>query len=345
MVVTAVAALATGCTPGDPPAAAEEAADAPALRPLTRPTEPPRGSTGVSPGAGILSTGDDELDRELELWRSLGMRWLRVDVDLSAIAPTPSARDWSASDRVLAAARAHDLEPIGLLTYAPDWMRSPDGHPDPESFATLAGEAVQRYGSAVAVWEVWNEPNSGDFWGTAPDPVPYAALLSAAAAAVRAVDPTATVLSGGVARGSDSRWLVSPETFLRTVLDRIEPGTVDGVAVHPYSYPALPNDPGNPMQQLPALHRVVQESEHGPAPLWITEFGAPTGTSDRAVSEQRQARILAEARELVQGWPWVGPILWFSGRDRGSDLADVEQNFGVVTLDFRPKPALAALRS
>lgn len=347
LVAAVVVAGSTGCTPGDPPAAAQgsaPAADVAPLRPLARPSAPVGGTMGVSPGAGILSLPDADLDRELALWRSLGLRWLRVDIDVSTVAPTPGDRDWSAPDRVLGAAREHDLEPIGLLTYAPGWMRRADGSPDPVQFADLAAEAVRRYSTGVAVWEIWNEPNAEDFWGSAPDPIAYADLLARTSAAVRATDPGATVLSGGMARGSDGRGLLSPRTFLSGVLDRVPPGTVDGVAVHPYSYPALPSDPGNPVQQLPALHRLVEGSANGSASLWITEFGAPTGTSSRAVAPERQARILAEARALARSWEWAGPILWFSGRDRGSDPADAEQNFGVVTEDYRPKPALGVLR-
>jgi hypothetical protein len=77
--------------------------------------------------------------------------------------------------------------------------------------------------------------------------------------------------------------------------------------------------------------------------VWLSEFGAPTGTSDRAVSPDRQAQIVADAVRLSQEWEWVGPLLLYSGRDSGPNLADAEDNFGIVTLDFRPKPALDAL--
>ena len=81
-------------------------------------------------------------------------------------------------------------------------------------------------------------------------------------------------------------------------LDLGQPGagpSLDAVAVHPYSYPALPRDPStaswNTYERLPLLHDVMADHGDGAKQIWLTEFGAPTGTATGAVSLTTQATM------------------------------------------------------
>jgi polysaccharide biosynthesis protein PslG len=48
-----------------------------------------------------------------------GARYLRIDVDWSAIEQQPRVRDWSVVDRIVDGARACGLDVIGVLAYTP----------------------------------------------------------------------------------------------------------------------------------------------------------------------------------------------------------------------------------
>ena len=121
----------------------------------------------------------------------------------------------------------------------------------------------------------------------------------------------------------------------------------DGVAVHPYSYPAAPLDaePWNSFAALPNLRAELVAEGDGAKSIWLTEYGAPTGDSSRAVSPDDQARFVTEAVDVAGVWSWTGPILLYSYRDAGTDAGDAEDNFGLVDREFSPKPALEALRA
>ena len=68
---------------------------------------------------------------------------------------------------------------------------------DPGPFAQFAGAAAARYAPlGVHDWEIWNEPN-GAFWLPAPNPAAYVAWLRVMPA-IKAADPEATVISGGL---------------------------------------------------------------------------------------------------------------------------------------------------
>ena len=70
----------------------------------------------------------------------------------------------------------------------------------PAAFADWAAAVAKRYGGEGAnYFEIWNEPNNPAFWAPKPNPAAYTADLKAAYAAIKAVDPAAVVLSGGLA--------------------------------------------------------------------------------------------------------------------------------------------------
>ena len=78
--------------------------------------------------------------------------------------------------------------------------------------------------------------------------------------------------------------------------------------------------------------------------IWITEFGAPTGTGAGAVSESVQADTIRIVLQAAKETPWIGPAFVYSMRDSGTNKADREQHFGVLRRDFTPKPAASIVQ-
>lgn len=324
--------------------------------PAAQASEDLRTRVGFSPGAGLLWLSDAELATELDLAADTGATWLRVDLDWSHVESTQGRYDWARFDRVVQAAQSRGLRVLALPTYTPSWARPPgtsSHHPpvDPRAFAAFVGAAVDRYAPrGVRAWEVWNEPNIPTFWEPAADASAYATLLRHAAAAIRAADPGASIVTGGLAPAytDTSRGSVSPVDFVRELYALGVRDSFTAVGVHPYSFPYMPLTPNteqwNTFQQLPLVHEVMARAGDSGKRVWLTEIGAPTGTARDAVSPERQAAILDEAIRAAAEWSWTGPILVYSIRDSGSDPADREQNFGVVARDGTRKPAWHTLR-
>ncbi|OMC29665.1 hypothetical protein A5740_17280 [Mycobacterium sp. GA-1841] len=310
-----------------------------------------KGRVGGSDGAGMLTMSDEDLARELSAARDAGMWSIRVDFDWSRIEPVPGQRDWSTTDRVVEAVLRFGMCPLGLVGYAPPWavspaLRAPDGHArpaDPAQFAEFAAAAARRYLDSVSVWEVWNEPNTESFFKPVPDAGAYGQLLALTYPAIKAVDNDLWVLSGGLAPAHDHGDDIAPLTFLSALYANGQNRYFDAVAMHPYSYPELPDAPDtvewNAAQQMWKLRDVMIAGGDSAKSIWITECGAPTGTSDVAVSEAEQAQTLRIVLQAAREVPWIGPTFVYSIRDAGEDLSDPEQNFGILQYDFAPKQA------
>lgn len=337
---TAVPATTTGST-----AAPTTTTIPPVLRP----------DVGFSLSYPALGDDDAVLDADMAAITASGAGWVRIDVDWSAIENRQGTFDWRYVDRAVAAASRYHLQVLALLAYTPAWARpanTTDKHPptDATDMAAFAGVAAARYAArGVTAFEIWNEPNSRNFWQPRPSAQAYAALLTTVAPAVRAAAPGAVIVSGGLAPAIDASngSEISPVTFLERVLAAGGGDHLDAVGVHPYSYPALPSDQStsawNTFVRLPLVHQVLTDAGLDDRPLWLTEVGAPTGTHSRAVDEARQAEIVVDAIATARTLPWVQRTFVFTQRDSGDNAGDIESQFGLRRYDGTPKPAYDAL--
>lgn len=333
---------------------------------------PPKLKVGLSYGDTLPNESDAELAATLDDAVAVGVSWVRVDLGWDRIQPVSAAAyDWSSFDRTVFAARARGLSVLPILTYTPPWARptgctTPKCAPaDPARFATFAGVAATRYAPlGVHTWEVWNEPNVVQFWEPAPSAAQYVALLSLTARAVRQADPVATIISGGLAPAATGGGSISQIEFLTAFCQLGGAALVEAVGYHPYSYPVLPGHraPWNAWTQLGATSPSFQSvlASHGAPgkPIWITEYGAPTGgpgavgtTNDLNlanhpdhVDEELQAQMATYSVMLAQRAGTIGALFWYSYRDLGTDPSTVENFFGLRRRDGTAKPAWSALR-
>ncbi|PZQ50774.1 MAG: hypothetical protein DI556_06555 [Rhodovulum sulfidophilum] len=320
---------------------------------------PAPGELGLSVGLDALRWQDGlDLAAEFADYARLGARWLRVDLNWSVIqAAGPDSFDWSTMDRILAGAEGAGLRVLPVPGSAPAWLDGGAGPATPEAraaYAAFLAAAVARYAPrGVRVWEIWNEPNLAGFWPPAPDQVAYARLLEVAFAAIKAADPGARVLFGGLSPVPDvradqarARGVVPAVRFLADAYANGAGGSFDALSFHPYTWPETPESPeawtGWNIMTGPIRDLMIAEGD-ADKKIWITEFGAPTNPG--GVDDGTQARILEQGIRLARGYPWAGPLLWYSYRDLGTDPADSEDWYGLVGPGRTPKPAYAAFRA
>ncbi len=322
---------------------------------------------GLATGPEILWASDADQNADYAAVAASGATWTTIDFDWNHIQDDgPSVWRWNAAtDRAVLAARSHDLKIISVAGYSPAWARRPDCPPgelhcfpaNAADYGRFMGAAAARYGSratnpslrnSVTVWSLWNEPNHKPFSEPKPDLDKYAAMVKSAYAAIKAADPTATVLTGGTSPAPDAPdgTDYEPATWLAGLYARGAGGSFDGVAHHPYSFPTNPLDAHdwNAYTQTQDLYDLMVIHGDAAKKVWGTEMGAPTGTASKALSEAQQAQWV---RDYFTGWnttfrSFTGPLVMFRLRDRSTNPAILSDNFGLMRLNRTPKPSYTA---
>ncbi len=270
---------------------------------------------------------DDALEQALDQLAQLGVTWLRQPIRWADVEPQPGAYAWEPWDRLVRAATSRGFRLILVLDTSPAWAREEPDNPfappeDPHDLATFAAAVARRYGQAVDVYQIWDEPNVRPHWGDAlADPSGYADLLRTVAPVIRAVDPGAVILTAGLAPNTEPGWYnMSEVRYLRGLYEAGAAPFFDVVAVKAYGFWSGPDDRRYDEAVLnwsrAVLVREVMEAAGDAAtPVWFVEGGwaslppdwagepPPWGSDRPEVQTARLKKAVARARAE---WPWVG---------------------------------------
>lgn len=287
----------------------------------------------------------------------LGFRWMKFQVPWNILESQPGQYDPLFYTYALRVQDAHVNGFQILLSFvdAPQWARPAgaregfNGPPaDPQqlaNFITAFLNETKPVDRRVAAVEIWNEPNLRDReWdGVSLDGGTYMRYFVAGYNAVKAIDPSITVVTAGLAPVGDLDGAVSDRRFLQQMYDAGLAQYDAKIGVHPYGWGNSPDErcciEGRPwgnntvfffQDTLYEYVDIIQRNGHN-TQLWITEFGWGTyrgvgvGGADVApppagaeffdlITPLQQANYVLRAFEIVQQPPlsdWVGvSILW-----------------------------------
>ncbi len=297
--------------------------------------------------ARALSASSSQLEQALEILEQLGVTSLRGDLRWDRIEPQLGAFDFSAYDPVVDALADRGVEQLALLAYGNPWASSdpeadamypPD---DPADFAAYAGTTAEHFAGRITRYEIWNEQNAGyRFWkpGLDGDPQAYGALFAAAADAVHAADPAATVWIGGTF--FHEQFITGAVNYLAAMPAEAWE-VADGLAFHPYTFypPSVPPEYAGPsdvslgseeiplVEMIASLRDVAAAAGRPDLPVAVTEFGWPSwGEVD--LQEQADWAERSVLLGLSQGvGTWCGYTIF--NRDPGG----AEDRFGMADPD------------
>jgi hypothetical protein len=217
-------------------------------------------------------------------------------------------------DREVAAARAHGVEVLALLSQTPEWLGGGTHGVVPptdlEPWREFVGRMARRYRGRIAAYEIWNEPDVNDLgpgigWDRDLDVAPrYVDLLHAAATVIREEAPGTLVVAPALSSAATERTAQLWRQLESTVFaDGAAIDDVDVVSVHQNVLDADP--PGEWLVRL-LSRKLYPLSAEAPAlaqkPIWLTEFGWQSAQ----VGEPRQRDYLEQALTLLTGagdWP------------------------------------------
>jgi hypothetical protein len=330
----------------------------------------------------VLGSGVS-LDQQLDLAVTSGVESLRVPADWSAMQPyqsmaqVPAAdrshfqtvsgvpTQFSAFDRLVSAAAQRGLTLLPVVESPPGWdvLHPGTAGSPPKSdapFGAFLTALVDRYGPRgtfwssnpsvprvpIGMWQIWNEPHLAQYWSVQPFAPSYVKLLAAADSAIKAADPNAKVVLGGLANYS---WRYLADIYRVPGAKRL----FDIVAVHPYTEQA-----SGVITIMRRARAVMNRFGDSQKPMLATEVTWPSSLHKAppqfgvSTTEQQQAQRLGQLLPLLAAdraklgligfywYTWMGdetPRAHPDAFDYAGLLKDVN---GTVS----PKPALSAFR-
>lgn len=309
-----------------------------------------------------------QIDEQLDDMLAIGVTNIRVFVPWGLIEIADDTYYWDMIDDVMEAAQARNMGVLAEINATAAFAGPnpvnpfPLGNepPDPAKFAEFAGAFADRWGDVVSAYEIWNEPNSVQFYDPI-SPEGYAALIKAAYPVLKGIDATATVVAGAVGTVQSSAWTLNTVEFVTRML--AVPGAAaafDALSVHPYSQ-EIPFSgtcptcaPGllTPREQVEALMALGGLAGKK---FWITEYGVPTYTplppnlqtpAPPPITPTQQA---AWVMDLLNYWDTygdrAGPIFLYTGRDSVTAVPFLDEgNFGLWYSNGSEKPIIEQLR-
>lgn len=337
------------------PVPALPTATAPPPSQAPTPTPPPVAAGGIAPlqtnglqygfnvflaGNSAGATGNSQAMAKLQ---ESGFGWVRLQLQWREFEPSPGAYNPAPYDIMIDAAANGGANVLVSVVKAPDWAAPsrPGALPeDTEAFERTMAFLAERYRGRVQAWEIWNEQNLAGEVGGFVQIAPYYETLKAGYAGVKAADPDAFVLFGGLTPTglNNPAIAIDDVAYLRQFYEYAGGdgrNYFDALAAHPGSaanppdtkFPDRPGpgtcppkfaaQQGNCWRDAPDFYfrriedqRAVME-QYGDAikQVWLTEFGwdscqnlpSPDGYEYCALtSEEQQAAYLVRAIQIAQ---------------------------------------------
>ena len=295
------------------------------------PSSPPPANPAPVSVTGLIGFGAPELlgdDSSIQLqqlgqMKSMGMNTVRVDANWFVGEPSQGNFNWSTLDQIMASVRQVGMTADLIIDGCPPWAAAAGATgqfaqpASPAQFGAWAAAVAARYGSLGAgYFEIWNEPNISAFWSPTPDPAAYTADLIAAYAAIKAVAPSAVVITGGLAPAADSSNSYDIVTFFADMYADGAQGTSTRSATTRTPSRPTPATPsqgawGEMVQTSPSLRSLMTAHGDGAKKIWITEFGAPTAPTDA-----QQTTELTEAITAAKNTSWIGAFYIYTWSDQ-----------------------------
>jgi polysaccharide biosynthesis protein PslG len=319
----------------------------------------------------------------------LGFGYVKLYGGWNSMEPNPGSIG-NFPDNAVLLAHANNVQIVMTIFDTPGWATCSGSYnptnPPPctnpnhlGDFGTFMGALAAHYKGQIAAYEIWNEENVNGTWGNqSPDVPTYFSMLQAAYTNVKAADPTALVISGGLANTLDGNpgTTISDVTYIQQLLGMGGASYLDAIGIHPYPGACDPSATSCPQTPAAYFQRAVED--HNAAvgvgfpniPFWITEAGyfSPPGNIDPnaascpsggntgiggfnayEVDDNTKASWLVQAyQDAYNNWPWLGMFMMMNldiSMDDYSSRAqcDPSRFWAILTHTGQETPAYTAL--
>jgi hypothetical protein len=332
----------------------------------------PRGFYGAMWDGSVVNASDGVQEEQWALMSRTGVESVRAAFSWDEAQPTAgSAISFARTDRVVTLAVEHGMRLLPVVLDTPRWASAYSHSVSPPrnavDYAAYLRALVMRYGPEGSFWsehpllpkrpirayQIWNEPHLSYRWyakrgSSYAWPGGYVTLLKASHRALKAADPGAKVVLGGLTNDSWNKLLRLYRRHARRYFEI--------AAIQTYT--------GSPKLALRAIflfRRAMRRYGDLRKPIWATETGWPAArgrmrvppgqrtlvSTDRGMASRLRAIFgaLAVKRRLARYR--VGRVFWYTWSSPYRPLSDIFDFAGLQSYyrgSFERKPALRAYR-
>jgi hypothetical protein len=291
----------------------------------------------------------------LDLVKASGAGAVRLFVEWSTIEPnnvSPDQYNWAGYDTFFKGVSERGLQMIAVVERCPTWACSrPEGPIRGErvgDFTEFMSAMAARYGKPpynVHYWEFWNEPDStstGEIkynWGTYG--ARYAAMLKVVRPGMKAADPAAQLVLGGVAYDNFQE---GGGPFVRRFVDDVlDAGGGESLDVFNFHYYVQNIHWCSYAQKLGELRGKLSARKLN-LPVMSTETGF-TSDPKYGANDEMQSLYVAQAYAQSAGEGMLSTT-WFLAKDFSTDNPGwgIFQKSGLLDQDRKPKPSYQAYK-
>ncbi len=256
--------------------------------------------------SGILTM----IDREMQLAAQSGVGLIRIEFDWPLIETSKNSYDWSRADYIVQESAKYNLQLQPILVFTPLWASSQPGNTsswasfpasNDQYWTDFVTKVVSRYKNTVHYWELWNEPDGGNYWwsGSSTGAQDFTAhILNPGYTAVRAGDPTAKVTVGP--DHADTAWFDS-------VYAAGGGNSFDILSFHSYT-----NAQGSEISQMQSW---LNSHGMGSKPIWLGEIGVEQKTASGAQDFTTNDTAHVALLQNLANQTGVQQITWYTLRD------------------------------
>jgi hypothetical protein len=317
-----------------------------------------------------------------ELVNNIQFNWIKHQIEWKEFETAKGQYRWEPIDGVVDAAHSAGLKVLLSVVKAPNWARGgvteEDGPPQNYSdYGDFMGALAQRYCGRVQAYEIWNEQNLKREWnaGRPLNAADYVELLRVAHDRIKAVCPSAIVVSGGPTPvGYTSATAIDDFEYLRQMYEAGLRNYCDAVGVHPsgfnnppdWRYPPAYSETGDSesfrgnrqfyfLNTIEGYHDIMTSYGDGERKLWATEFGwasienmtpQPNQNYEYAAdnTELEQADYLYTALQIGRQKGYMGVMfIWNLNFAPARGAGDEQAAFSILREDWSQRPAYQTL--
>jgi hypothetical protein len=320
----------------------------------------------------------NEKSRVADAVRDLGFGWLKQQVEWREAEPSKGNYNWGGLDEVVEAANSKGIRVLFSVLRSPSWASVYADSPprDFNDYGDFVGALATRYKDRGMAYEIWNEQNLKREWMGYPIGNPswpvgackYVELLKIAYARIKAADPRAMVVTGGLTPTgvNDPNIAIDDRTYLRQMYGCGMRGWFDGLGAHPSGYNNPPDvdwntwyPPGEGFKGHPSFffkatmedyRNTMVANGDGARRIWITEFGWAVGSplpgyeyaADN--TEEERAAWVVKAYQISKNWGFVGVAALWNLNFRIIAPGSEQALFGILESDWGQTLTYGALR-